>query len=236
MFSAASASPTPVGARSCSATAEQLRAYLMGLSSQPARARAAMPAVRPALPAGLVDVRQAAPEVVVLPAPQWSEPELRFLVRPEVAGRLHQAAASLPSDLRLGFWEGLRPLPVQQALWDSALSYLSRAHPELAREELESTVEHYVARPDAYPPPHSTGSAVDVAAVDAFGRVLSPADAWGRLGVEILARALRESGLANYEPEWWHWSYGDHEWARVYDCAPLGFAATPEFDGPGGGI
>jgi D-alanyl-D-alanine dipeptidase len=183
-----------------------------------------------------VDIRKAAAGLFVLPAPQWSDPELRFLVRPEVAARLQRAASALPDDLRLGFWEGLRPLPVQQALWDSALSYLRAAHPELPREELEWTVERYVARPGDSPPPHSTGSAVDVAAVDAFGRVLNPADAWGRLGTELLARALRETGLANYEPEWWHWSYGDLEWARVYDCAPLAFAATPEFDGPGGGI
>ena len=48
--------------------------------------------------------------------------------------------------------------------------------------------------------------------------------------------ALSAAGMANYEPEWWHWSFGDEEWARVYDCAPLSFAATTEFAGPGDGI
>src|SRR5690348_2081485 len=36
--------------------------------------------------------------------------------------------------------------------------------------------------------------------------------------------------------EWLHWSYGDAEWARAYDCAPLSVTSSPEFDGPGGGL
>ena len=188
------------------------------------------------VPAGLVDVRRTAPGVVLLPAPAWSEPELQFLVRPEVAERLRSAAAVLPSDVRLGFWEGLRPLEVQRSLWETALAFLRSARPQAPASELELEVERYVARPDGIAPPHSTGSAVDVAAVNAFGQVLNPNDAWGKLGNEVLARALREAGLANYTPEWWHWSYGDEEWARAYDCAPLSFASVPQFDGPGGGI
>lgn len=218
------------------ATAERLRAHLLAL------APASRPVVRAGtregvlIPRGLVDLRRIASGVVVLPAPAWSEPELRFLVRAEVAERLHQAAGSLPANLRLGFWEGLRPVSVQQDLWDASLAYLKSSYPEKGGQELEGMLEQFVARPTGKQPPHSTGSAVDVAPVDAFGRVLSPNDAWGRLAIESMARALHESGLANYQPEWWHWSYGDAEWARVYDCAPLAFADTPESAGPGDGI
>jgi D-alanyl-D-alanine dipeptidase len=222
------------------ATAEQLRAYLMdaaplaGLERRrEARSGAAPEAVATG---GLLDIRQVAPGIAVLPAPRWSDPELRFLVRPEVAGRLLQAARVLPCDLRLGFWEGLRPLSVQRALWDVGLAYLRASDPHSTGEELEGMLERYVARPSGSAPPHSTGSAVDVAVVDAFGRILNPGDAWGKLGVEILGKALRDAGLANYEPEWWHWSYGDEEWARAFDCAPLSFATAPESSGPGDGI
>lgn len=214
--------------------AEHLRAYLMAAAPGASPADTAAPV--PSVPAGLVDVRQAVSGLVVLPPPVWSDPELRFRVHPEVARRLRQAAGVLPCDVRLGFWEGLRPLPVQQHLWDTSLSYLRATYPALSPEELEAAVELFVARPSGVLPPHSTGSAVDVAPVNAFGQVLNPGDAWGRLGVDVLSRALRDTGLANYDPEWWHWSYGDAEWARAYDCAPLGFATTCEFDGPGGGI
>jgi len=211
------------------AAAERLRAFLAGgcVADECARVQ---------LPSGLVDVRHAAPAVVVLPAPAWSDPAARLLVRPEVADRLQQAALRLPEDVRLGLWEGLRPVPVQRRLWRDGLAYLRESHPELADAELERLLELFVARPDGARPPHSTGSAVDIAPVNAFGQALQPGDAWGRVALEVVSAALRESGLANYAPEWWHWSYGDEEWARVFDCRPLPFAVTPEFDGPGGGI
>jgi zinc D-Ala-D-Ala dipeptidase len=217
--------------RNCPRVAERLRSHLME-APEAIRRRLEPPQV----PQGLVDVRTVAAEIVTLPAPPWSDPDLRFLVRPEMADRLRRAAVGMPADVRLGFWEGLRPLCVQRALWNVGLGFLRENAAELAGEDLEQVLERYVARPEGLCPPHSTGSAVDVAALDGFGRVLNPADPWGRLGNGFLAEALREAGLANYEPEWWHWSYGDDEWARANDCAPLSFAATPGFDGAGDGI
>lgn len=210
-------------------TASELRRFYMDGGP-----RWADMAHRPA-PVELVDIRAIA-RIVLLDAPKWSHPELRFMVRPEVATRLARAAESLPGDLRIGFWEGYRPLTVQRALWDEGLSYLRRRHPQAALQELEAALSEMVARPGAVPPPHSTGSAIDIAPIDGFGRILTPDDAWGRMGYDIMAGHLRASGLAGYALEWWHWSYGDHEWAREFDSAPLPFAARPEYDGPGGGI
>jgi D-alanyl-D-alanine dipeptidase len=187
------------------------------------------------VPAGLVDAR-GIPGLALLPAPAWSAPEVRFLVRPEVATRLARAAGALPEGFRLGFWEGLRPVSVQAALWEHGLAFLRRERSGRPDGELELELEHYVAPPHGKAPPHSTGSAVDLAPVDGFGRVLGPSDAWGALAVRTLADALAAAGLVNYQPEWWHWSYGDEEWARANDCAPLAFSAAPVFDGPGGGI
>ena len=213
--------------------ADLLRTHLMAMP--PARCFTP-PVASPYIPTGLIDIRRAAPTLVLLDTPPWSDAELRFLVRPEVADRLRKAAEILPSDLRLGFWEGLRPVPIQRSLWDSGLSYLRALYPETAAEKLEAELEHYVARPDGCVPPHSTGSAVDVAPVNAFGEVLTPADAWGKLAVDALHSALRDAGMAHYQTEWWHWSYGDEEWARAFDCSPLPFAETAPFDGLGGGI
>jgi zinc D-Ala-D-Ala dipeptidase len=210
--------------------ADRLRDHLMEIGAKAGESDTAD------VPQGLVDVRETASGLILLPAPPWSDPELRYRLRPEVADRLLQASLALPDGIRLGFWEGLRPRSIQRTLWDAGLAFLRGSYGEMGQAELEEALERYVARPDDLAPPHSTGSAVDVAPVDAFGRVLAPSDAWGWLAVEAMARALRSTGLANYQPEWWHWSYGDAEWARAYDCAPLAFAVTPEFDGPGGGI
>src|SRR5438874_1545045 len=123
--------PTAIFApRSHAEAAEQLRAHLMarapacpGQRPLPRRGRATA-----VVPAGLVDIRREAPELVALSSPTWSEPELRFLVRPEMAARLGAAARALPSDLRLGFWEGLRPVTVQRSLWDSGLAFLRASY------------------------------------------------------------------------------------------------------------
>src|SRR5262245_45164387 len=93
------------------ATAEHLREYLQGVAPATVAARSPAESLKALIvPRGLVDLRAAAPGVIVLPAPAWSDPEVRFLVRPEVAERLVRAANALPANLRLGFWEGLRPV------------------------------------------------------------------------------------------------------------------------------
>lgn len=155
----------------------------------------------------LVDVREAAPGLVMLPAPSWSEPEQRFLVRPELGERLRRAAHALPSDLRIGFWEGYRPLAVQWALWNTGLDLLRAAQPLIAEAQLEVLLETYVARPDATAL-HSVGRAVDIAVLNAAGEVFDLETRRGRLAYAIFARALTRSGLDSYDREWWHWSYG----------------------------
>jgi D-alanyl-D-alanine dipeptidase len=153
-----------------SLAADRLRAHLMSCAGT--RTPEAL-----SVPPGLVDIRQAAPGLVVLDAPPWSHPELRFRVRPELAERLHRAAEMLPSDLRIGYWEGLRPLAVQRSLWERGIAYLRGLNPDAGGADLELELERYVARPEGGVPPHSTGGAVDLAPVDPFGRVLTPEDA-----------------------------------------------------------
>ncbi len=187
------------------------------------------------LPQALVDIRETAPSVRPLLPPVWCHPTARFLVQPELARRLETAAGQLPDDLRLGFWEGWRPLAVQKQLWDDGVAALRLWHPELSPSERDELLGLLVANP-AGVPPHSTGSAVDVTPIDVFGRALPPTDAWGAAAQVVFHRTLAATGLVNYTPEWWHWSYGDEEWARANDCAPLPFAAAPEFEGPGSGI
>src|SRR3989442_131512 len=125
------ASIQPILFRAQAATAERLRAHLLGLAPA-CRAARRIEEARDAVvvPRGLVDIRRIAPEVVALPAPAWSEAELRFLVRPEVAERLREAAGVLPANLRLGFWEGLRPVSIQQALWEAGFAYLRSSYPD----------------------------------------------------------------------------------------------------------
>jgi D-alanyl-D-alanine dipeptidase len=190
----------------------------------------------PGTPPGLVDVRTVCERLVILDAPAWNRWDTRFLVIPAVASRLREAARGLPENLRLGFWEGYRPISVQRSLWRKGLDWLRELLPDEHEAALELRLQAWIAHPEGDSPPHSTGTAVDVAPVDAYGRVLGTGDPWGALAVGLMARSLSEAGLVNYSPEWWHWSYGDRVWAEAYDCAPLLLPGAPEFAGPGDGI
>ena len=93
---------------------------------------------------------------------------------------------------------------------------------------VRETAARYIAAPDAgFPPPHSTGGAIDVRLIGPDGNVarmgprglasartdydrISPTEAWNR---RIFATAMSAAGFSNYEEEWWHWSYGDTLWA-----------------------
>jgi len=78
--------------------------------------------------------------------------------------------------------------------------------------------------------------AVDLAPLNSWNQVQTPETAWGRLSVESLAAHLRAEGLAGYAAEWWHWSYGDLEWARAYDQPPIFLPEHRDVEGPGAGI
>ena len=58
------------------------------------------------------------------------------------------------------------------------------------------------------PSPPETGPHVSGAAVD-----LTLCTAAARRNRRTLSAALTTAGLANYPPEWWHWSYGVRYWA-----------------------
>jgi D-alanyl-D-alanine dipeptidase len=104
-------------------------------------------------------------------------------------------------------------------------------------------VERYWAAPtrdEAQPAPHATGAAVDLTLVWQDGEPLwmgslfddatplahtdrfEPDDGAGSFSDEearanrrILYWAMTEAGFANYPDEWWHYSYGDQNWAAL---------------------
>ncbi|MBV9470169.1 MAG: hypothetical protein JOZ57_13115, partial [Abitibacteriaceae bacterium] len=171
------ATPSPLATAQI---AQQLRAALMNLHPLTGPDFSALHSGPVAMPIELNDVRECAPNVVVLPAPPWSAAEPRLWVRPEVGERLRRAAHALPSNLKIGFWEGFRPLVTQQALWNIGLVLLPILQPGLRRDELEWVLESCVARPNATAE-HSTGYALDIAVLDESHQVLDPRDARGQL-------------------------------------------------------
>ena len=150
----------------------------------------------------------------------------RCWVRQGVWERLRRVLAMLPKRYSLLIFDGLRPLRV---------------------------LEDYVARPVKRldrPAPHTTGGAVDLTLCldgtpmdmgTGFDNLTSQAHTdWfertdgGRETVRdqrrLLFHVMEAAGFVNYGCEWWHYSYGDRQWARQKKGVPI-YGFCPECDG-----
>jgi len=154
-----------------------------------------------------------------------------LLLRSAVADRLYWAGQELKTmdrSLRLEIVYGYRALGVQQKLFDEAKEALVSEYD--MEDELVEATHRRIAVPDVAG--HPTGGAVDVQMLrdgilveigtpvwdfsrDAF--TFSPfitREAWENR--QLLRRAMMAAGFAPFDGEWWHFSYGDKEWARFY--------------------
>ena len=188
----------------------------------------APPVEAPALPIGsdaladavLVDVRAVDSTIQVearyatannftgAPLPGYNAP--RALLRREAAAALARVQARLRTgDLGLRVFDGYRPVRATLAMVDWAERTGRRAL-------LDSG---YIARRSR----HNLGVAVDLTLIDlvtgtevpmgtpfdTFTAAAHTANAQGRVRRyrQILVRAMESEGFANYEQEWWHFSY-----------------------------
>ena len=155
----------------------------------------------------------------------------KVYVRQTVSRLLLLAAKSLrqvDGRLSLQVVYGYRANSVQKAMFSSALKQLNKKY---AGDELYSEAHKLIAVPDVAG--HPTGGAVDIrilksgvpvymgTEVDAFNSpdilVFSPfisKNAWrNRM---LLRRVMMNVGFAPFDGEWWHFCYGDKEWAKYY--------------------
>jgi D-alanyl-D-alanine dipeptidase len=152
-------------------------------------------------------------------------------VRRPVVDRLYWAGQELKNldrALTLKVVYGFRALEVQTRLFEEAKDALSQQFSDEA--ELVEVAHRQVAVPSVagYPTggavavdmlrdgrPADLGTTVMERSRDSF--TFSPfvsREAWGNR--QLLRRAMMAAGFAPYDGEWWHFSYGDKEWARFY--------------------
>lgn len=155
------------------------------------------------------------------------------LLRKSVVERLVEASERLPEDWMLVIVEGFRTLEVQRMQHAANRMRFEALFPDLPPDQLQALLEDFSAPPDvaAVPPPHSTGGALDLHALDANGEMVdlispftmdnhevaawdAPVSEAARKNREILKAALESAGVTNYPGEFWHWSYGDQGWAH----------------------
>lgn len=171
--------------------------------------------------------------------------DFKLLVRESVLERLQDAQAKLPKDWHIVVRAGYRPLEVQTAMFDDYVDKLGAENPNWNMDQCISHAEQYISNPYRITAcPHVTGGAVDIEIYDSENGVT--VDMGGNiceLGVkshclndklnkeqrqnqETLFETMLDAGFAPFSTEWWHFSYGDHNWARFYEkgCALYGNA------------
>lgn len=171
-----------------------------------------------------------------------------LLLRASVVRRLVGVNAQLaPYGLELWVFDAWRPIAVQNHFHDIWMpDYLRGIDPTLTGAALQAEVEKYWARgapggviDPLSPPPHATGTAVDltirrkdgpelfmgsifddVSEVSNTARFetangMSFSDIEARDNRRILFWLMEMAGFANNPTEWWHFSCGDQMWARI---------------------
>ena len=151
-------------------------------------------------------------------------------VRRNILRRLERASkvlAQYDKNLCLEVIYGYRALSIQKQLFEK---YKKQLSDQYSGEELMAATHRLVAVPDVAG--HPAGAAVDIQIVrngkpldfgtkihefapDTF--TFSPfisKEAWGNR--QILRNTMMSVGFAPFDGEWWHFSYGDKEWARYY--------------------
>jgi len=161
----------------------------------------------------------------------------KMLSREGTINKLREAKKQLPNGNNFKIWDAYRTLEVQKILYDDYYARLQKEHPDFKHEKLCQMVEIFVSPPShnpLFPAPHNTGGAIDLTIVDENGKELdmgTPFDEFTERSFtnhfeqepasevhanRMMFKEIMEGvGFANYFEEWWHYSYGDQEWAKT---------------------
>lgn len=157
-------------------------------------------------------------------------------LRASVAKRLMDALNYLPEKYGFCLLDGWRALAVQHALREHIRTVIQTRHPDYTSAAIEAKLDEFVAKPepDIMPPPHLTGGAIDLtlyhlAAPNQLIDMGSDFDEPGHRSHShhyetqphhpahhhrrLLHHAMRQAGFSNLPTEWWHFDYGNQNWA-----------------------
>lgn len=166
-------------------------------------------------------------------------PEQVFMVRDSVAQKLSRANGELRKKnydrvLEVGY--GFRPMEIQKVIFNRVYDRIRSTKNDIDELEILEQVHKFIAVPEVSG--HSTGGAVDLTIFDSergvaldMGYPMLDLDgdevemSWraknlSRLQQEnrdLLFELMTGENFAPFWGEWWHYSYGDREWAAYYE-------------------
>lgn len=161
-------------------------------------------------------------------------------VRKTVYELLLKAQDNLPEGYRLRIWDAWRPLLLQKELYEVYRQDLINTFnlSLLSSEEQDAFISKYIAIPSENPdspPAHTTGGAMDLTLTDEHGNELDMGTDFDDFSEKaatdyfekevyngstvqknrrILKEAMTKAGFTNLPSEWWHYDYGNRNWAN----------------------
>ena len=159
-------------------------------------------------------------------------------LRSGIVKRLRKAKKNLNKGWNFKIWDGYRTIYTQGLLYKDYKKKLEKENPDWSYEKTKKNVEIFVSFPSKeplLPAPHNTGGAVDLTLVDEHGNDIQMGTDFDEFNIKsytehysdkngikaifhknrmTLKNILEDVGFVNYHEEWWHFSYGDQEWAR----------------------
>lgn len=171
-----------------------------------------------------------------------------IFLRAPVIERLLAALDALPEAYGFEVLDGWRSLAVQGALRESFRSQIVARHPEYDEAQIQTALDQFVANPyrPGMTPPHLTGGSVDLTLFDtASGQTLDMGTAFdepshrshssaleheapapARQHRRILIHTMLAAGFTNLPTEWWHFDYGNQNWAYFSGAGQALFGAA----------
>ncbi len=164
-------------------------------------------------------------------------------LRRSVVEKLRKAQHALQDieGWKIKIWDGFRLQKTQQRIYDDYYKKVKKENPTWSDGQINAEVIKFVSpantNPNA-PAPHNTGGAVDLTLVDKNGNEIemgtdyddftekARTNYYATTGANhelaqtfhrnrlLLKNILEATGLSNDPLEWWHFSYGDQEWAE----------------------
>lgn len=176
----------------------------------------------------------------------------QILLREPVIERLLAALDALPECCGIEVLDGWRPVSVQAALREQFRGAIVARHPEYGEEQIQAALDQFVANPyrKDMSPPHLSGGSVDLTLFDTAGRQTldmgtafdepshlshtraletepHPRYTQARQNRRLMVHAMLDAGFTNLPSEWWHFDYGNQNWA-FFSGAPEAFFGAAE--------
>ncbi len=181
----------------------------------------------------LVEVKKYCPDFMIrIDRGVDGKPRKAYL-RKGIVLKLKKARSYLPKGMTFVIRDAWRPADLQEKIKQKFVAMFMKKNPTWTKKRAIQETKKYVANSKGiFASGHMTGGAVDLRLIYAKTGKRVPMRSWKltyqenaqpiqpklkphlQRNRQIMFDALLKVGLTNYPSEFWHWSYGDAQWAR----------------------